>query len=191
MKGSDILQDSQIIELFFERSEKALTELSSKYEKLCKTISYNILSNEEDSSECINDSYLAVWNTIPPKRPENLKNYLCRIVRNNALKRYNANMAIKRNSSFDISLNELEECLPDVSSVEESLSLTELALLIDKFLEKQKTENRIVFVRRYFYGDSISDIALRMDTSENNISVKLNRLRKALKNHLAKEGVEI
>ena len=105
------MQDSKIIDLFFERSEQAITELSIKYEKLCKQISINILGNEEDALECINDSYLGVWNTIPPTKPDNLKYYLCRIVRNNALKKYHSNTAIKRNSYYDVALQELEECI--------------------------------------------------------------------------------
>lgn len=185
------MEDSQIVNLFFERSEQALTELSEKYEKICKRISVNILGNEEDAQECINDSYLGVWNTVPPERPDNLKYYLCRIVRNNAIKRYHTNTALKRNSCYDVALQELEECLPDKNSIEKALSSAEITKLIDLFLEGQKKENRIIFVRRYFYGDSIFEIAEKMKMSENNISVRLNRMRKSLKNHLEEEGIKI
>ncbi len=185
------MQDSKIIDLFFERSEQAITELSLKYEKLCRKIAVNILGNEEDSLECINDSYLGVWNTIPPTRPDNLKYYLCRIVRNNALKRFHSNTALKRNSYYDVALQELEECVPDENSIERELTSAEITRLVNSFLETQKQENRIIFTRRYFFGDSIADISLRMRMSENNISVRLNRMRKALRNHLEKEGVEI
>ena len=185
------MQDSKIIDLFFERSEQAITELSIKYEKLCRQIAVNILANEEDSLECINDSYLAVWNTVPPRRPENLKYYLCRIVRNNALKRFHSNTAVKRNSHYDVALQELEECLCDENSIDRELSSAEITRLIDSFLAMQKKENRIIFVRRYFFSDSISDISKRMGMSENNISVRLNRMRTCLRNHLEKEGVEI
>ena len=185
------MQDSKIIDLFFERSEQAITELSLKYEKLCKQISINILGNEEDALECINDSYLGVWNNIPPKRPDNLKYYFCRIVRNNALKKFHSNTALKRNSFYDIALQELEECIPDVNSIEKELTSVEITKLIDSFLATQKKENRIIFIRRYFFSDSISDISKRMGMSENNISVRLNRMRHNLRNHLEKEGVEI
>ena len=185
------MQDSKIIDLFFERSEQAITELSIKYEKLCKKISINILGNEEDALECINDSYLGVWNTIPPTKPDNLKYYLCRIVRNNALKKYHSNTAIKRNSYYDVALQELEECISNNNSIEKELASTEITRLIDSFLSMQKLENRIIFIRRYFFGDSIADIALRMGIKENNISVRLNRMRNNLRNHLDKEGVEI
>ena len=185
------MQDSKIIDLFFERSEQAITELSIKYEKLCKQISVNILGNEEDALECINDSYLGVWNTIPPTKPDNLKYYLCRIVRNNALKRYHSNTAVKRNCHYDIALQELEECICNPVSIETELSSAEITRIIDSFLSLQKQENRIIFTRRYFFGDSIADIALRMGMSENNISVRLTRLRTSLRNHLEKEGIEI
>ena len=185
------MQDSKIIDLFFERSEQAITELSLKYEKLCRQIAVNILGNEEDSLECINDSYLAVWNTVPPGRPENLKYYLCRIVRNNALKRFHSNTAVKRNSHYDVALQELEECLPDENSIDKELTSAEITRLIDSFLQGQSKENRVIFTRRYFFGDSIADIAKRVGMSENNISVRLNRMRKSLSNHLEKEGIEI
>ena len=185
------MQDSKIIDLFFERSEQAITELSIKYEKLCKQISINILGNEEDALECINDSYLGVWNTIPPTKPDNLKYYLCRIVRNNALKKYHSNTAIKRNSRYDIALQELEECISDRDCIEKELTSAEITRHINSFLSVQKQENRIIFTRRYFFADSISDIALRMGMSENNISVRLGRMRTKLRNHLEKEGIEI
>lgn len=185
------MQDSKIIDLFFERSEQAITELSLKYEKLCINIAVNILGNEEDSLECINDSYLGVWNTVPPQRPENLKYYLCRIVRNNALKRYHSNTAAKRNSHYNVALQELEECLPDCNSIDKELTSAEITRLIDSFLESQKAENQIIFTRRYFFSDSIGDIAKRVGMSESNISVRLNRMRKSLRNHLEKEGIEI
>ena len=185
------MQDSKIIDLFFERSEQAITELSLKYEKLCRKIAVNILGNEEDSRECINDSYLGVWNTVPPKRPENLKYYLCRIVRNNALKRFHSNTAAKRNSHYDVALQELEGCLPDEGSIEKEMTSAEITRLVDSFLEKQNQENRVIFTRRYFFSDSIGDIAKRVGMSESNISVRLNRMRKSLRNHLEKEGIEI
>ena len=185
------MQDSKIIDLFFERSEQAITELSIKYEKLCKKISINILGNEEDALECINDSYLGVWNTIPPTKPDNLKYYLCRIVRNNALKRFHSNTAVKRNSHYDIALQELESCLPDKNSIEKELTSAEITRLIDCFLQKQSKENRVIFTRRYFFGDGIDKIAKRVGMSENNVSVRLNRIRKSLRNHLEKEGIDI
>lgn len=186
-----MLQDSQIIDLLFERSEQAITELSDKYEKLCKKIAVNILGNEEDSLECINDSYLGVWNTVPPKKPENLKYYLLRIVRNNAIKRFHGNTAEKRNSYYDVSLHELEECLSFENSIERELDSREIAKLLNSFLSSQNKENRIIFIRRYYFSDSIAEISKRMNISENSISVRLTRIRKSLRKHLEKEGIEI
>ncbi len=185
------MEDSKITDLFFERSEQALTELSHKYEKLCSKIAMNILGNEEDALECINDSYLAVWNTIPPQRPDSLKYYLLRIVRNTSVKRYHANTAKKRNSFYDVALQELEECLPDESSIEGKLLSDEISNLLNSFLESQSKTNRIIFVRRYYFSDSIAEISQKVNLTENNIYVRLNRMRNALKNHLEKEGIII
>lgn len=185
------MEDSKIVDLFFERSEQALTELSDKYEKLCKKISINILGSEEDALECINDSYLGVWNTIPPQKPDNLKFYLLRIVRNNAVKRFHSNTAKKRNSFYDVALQELEECLPSEDTIEKELLSDEITCLINCFLESQNKVNRIIFVRRYYFSDSVAEISKRVNLTENNVSVRLNRMRKSLKNHLEKEGVKI
>ncbi len=185
------MEDSKIVELFFERSEQALTELSDKYEKLCKKISINILGSEEDALECINDSYLGIWNTIPPQKPDNLKFYLLRIVRNNAVKRFHSNTAKKRNSFYDVALQELEGCLPSEDTIEKELLSDEITSLINSFLEAQSKVNRIIFVRRYYFSDSVAEISKRVNLTENNVSVKLNRMRKSLKNHLEKEGIKI
>ena len=185
------MEDSKIVELFFERSEQALTELSDKYEKLCKKISINILGSEEDALECINDSYLGMWNTIPPQKPDNLKFYLLRIVRNNAVKRFHSNTAKKRNSFYDVALQELEGCLPSEDTIEKELLSDEITSLINSFLEAQSKVNRIIFVRRYYFSDSVAEISKRVNLTENNVSVKLNRMRKSLKNHLEKEGIKI
>lgn len=184
------MEDSKIVDLFFERSEQALTELSDKYEKLCKKISINILGNEEDALECINDSYLGVWNTIPPEKPDNLKYYLLRIVRNSSLKRFHSNTAEKRNSFYDVALQELQECLPDENTIERKLLSNEISDLLNSFLESQNKVNRIIFVRRYYFNDSIAEISKRVNMTENNVSVRLNRMRKSLKNHLEKEGIK-
>ena len=186
------MDDSQIVELFFERSEQAFTELSEKYEKTCIKIAMNILGNPDDARDCVNDSYLALWNNIPPQRPDNLKYYFYRIVRNNAIKQFHYNTAKKRNSYYDVAFEELEDCIPsDNKTPETELLEKELTDLLNIFLEKQNTVDRIIFVRRYYFGDSIADISEKVKMTENNISVKLNRMRKKLKNHLQEEGYEI
>lgn len=185
------MEDSQIIDLLFERSEQAIAVLSVKYEKLCCRIAVNILKNEEDACECLNDVWFGVWNAIPPHRPDNLKTFVLRIVRNTAVKKYHANTAVKRNSFYDVALQELADCLPDSNGVEQMLAGAELEKLINAFLATQKCQDRIIFVRRYFFSDSIQAIAERMHMTQNNVSVRLNRIRNALRIFLEKEGVEI
>lgn len=182
------VDDSKIIDLFYERSEKAIIELSKKYEPLCKKIANNILNNSLDTEECVNDAYLGLWNTIPPQNPNPLIAYVCKIVRNLAIKKYHNNTAVKRNSAYDISLDELEHCLSGLATVEDEFSLKLLSEEIDSFLDKLDKENRVIFVRRYWFADSISDIADRLSMSNHNVTARLFRMREKLKNHLRKEG---
>ena len=183
------MEDSKIIELFFDRSEEAITELSEKYGKVCKSVAENILNNQLDSEECVNDAFLAVWNTIPPQKPEHLLSYVCRIVRNLAIKKYHANTAQKRNSIYDVALDEIKECFPSSALVEDEIESSDTAKAIDCFLESMDKQSRILFVRRYYYSDSIEDLAGLFRTSKHNISVRLSRIRKNLKKYLIKEGV--
>lgn len=120
------LEDSKIIDLFFARSEQAIDMLAKKYGGICTKIAGNILNNRLDVEECLNDAYLGVWNTIPPQRPNPLISYVCKIVRNRAIARYHANSALKRNSYYDVALDELSECLADISSVEDEVTASEL-----------------------------------------------------------------
>lgn len=188
MKGLD---DSEIIQLFYERSEQAITALEKKYANILFSVSYNILKNRMDAEESVNDVYLAVWNTIPPQNPNPLLTYLMRIVRNISIKRYHKNSAIKRNSYYDIALSELENSLSDIESVEEKYEVKELAETINIFLDKIDKKNRRIFVRRYYFADSIEEIAKKFSLSENNVSVRLHRLRNKLKKYLEKEGYGI
>lgn len=185
------MDDNRIIELFIERSDKAITELAKKYGALCNTVALNILGNELDAEECVNDAYLAAWNTIPPQRPEQLTSYLCRITRNLALKKYHSNTALKRNSKYDAALDEFAECIPSNLSVENETDANTTAELINKFLETLDEQSRIIFVRRYWFSDSITDLSVMFNKSEHYISVRLHRIRKSLKKYLEKEGVNI
>ena len=185
------MEDECIVDLFYARSEQAVTELSAKYGAICSRIAKNILNNALDAEECVNDAYLAAWNTIPPSRPHPLLTYVCRIVRNLSIMKYHRNTAAKRNSVYDAALEELEACIPSGASVEDELSAKELTCLIDRFLETLKREDRILFVRRYWYSDPIGEIAARMNLSENNVSVRLWRIREKLRQYLKKEGYEI
>ena len=177
--------------MFFERSEQAIMELSNQYGPACAKVAMNILNNKQDAEECVNDAYLGVWNTIPPQNPNPLVSYVCRIVRNLAIKRYHANTAAKRNSIYDVALDELENCFPSSASVESEFNAIETARTIDAFLETLDPKNRILFVRRYWYSDSVDDLARLLNTSKHNISVRLSRTREKLKKHLMKEGVTL
>lgn len=183
------MDDSKIIALFNERSQQAITILSQKYGKLCLQLAKNILKNTSDSEECVNDSYLALWNNIPPENPENLKTYLLKVVRNQSLKRYHSNTAIKRNSFYDRSLEELENVLYSENSPEKELQLKELSEEINTFLEALDSENRVFFVRRYYFGDSVKGIAALTGNSPHFVSVRLSRIREKLKEYLRKEDL--
>lgn len=186
-----MLEDGKIIELFFARAEQAIAELSAKYGTVCSRIARNILKNDLDAEECVNDTYLAAWNTIPPQKPNPLRTYIFRIVRNIAISRYHANTSAKRNSYYDAALEELENCLRASSAVEQEIAASELSRQIDCFLATLDEESQMLFVRRYWYSDSISDLAERFHTSNNNVSVRLSRIRNKLKIYLKKEGYEL
>lgn len=185
------MEDSKIVELFYERSEQAIIELSRKYDRLCKKIAKNILGNDLDAEECVNDAYLGVWNTIPPQNPNPLITYVCKIVRNTAVKKYYNNTAIKRNTSYDVSLDELENCFCELNTAEDECNLKLLSEEIDNFLNTLDRENRVIFVRRYWYADSITDIAERFSMSSHNVTTRLYRIRENLKKHLRKVGYDI
>ncbi len=182
------MDDSKIIELFFERSEQAIVELSKKYGKLCLKTANNILKNESDAEECVNDAWFGVWNSIPPQEPEYLLGYILKIVRNNALKRYNYNTAEKRNNFYDVVLDELEECIADPKSGYEEDTL---ANVINNFLSELDKNDRIMFVKRYFYAEPVAEIAHAFGKNAHYVSVRLSRIRNKLKIYLKKEDISI
>ena len=182
------MDDMSIIALFFSRSEQAISELASKYGRLCHQIATNILGSNEDAEECVNDAYLGAWNTIPPQKPNPLQAYICKIVRNIAITRFHANTAAKRNTHYDIALDELENCLFSPDTPESTLQAKELSHLLDRFLSKLDTRSRVMFVRRYWYADSITDLAKKLHMRPNNVSVQLSRIRNKLRKFLIQEG---
>ena len=186
-----MLEDTKIIELFFARTEQAIKELSVKYGRTCKRIAQNILKSESDAEECVNDTYLATWNTIPPEKPNPLRSYVFRITRNIAIAKYHSNTAGKRNSFYDVALDELEECLTSSMTVEQEVNAKELSREINRFLDGLDRESRVMFVSRYWYSDSISDIAKKYQTTNNNVSVRLSRIRNKLKKHLQEKGYDL
>ena len=181
--------DEQIVELFFERSEQAISELDNKYGKVLHNLSSNILNDRWDAEECVNDAYLGTWNAIPPHKPNPLLTFVCRIVRNVSIMRHRTNTAMKRNSSYDIAMSEIEHCIAAPETVETSLDAKALAQILERFLDTLSEENRVIFMRRYWFSDNYADIATLMGLSEKNISVRLTRIRTNLRNYLVKEGV--
>ena len=183
------MEDEKIIELFFARSEQAIKELDSKYGKVCYSISYNILNNNLDAEECMNDAYLGTWNAIPPQKPNPLLAFVCKIVRNVSIMRHRTNTAMKRNSSFEVAMSEIEHCIASPETVEDALEAKSLARIIEHFLDTLTEENRVIFMRRYWFSDSYADISTLTGLTEKNISVRLTRIRNSLRNYLVKEGV--
>ena len=182
------MDDKQIIRLFFERSEQAITELSQKYGDLCMKIARSILNDPQDAEECVNDAWLGAWNSIPPQSPDPLRAYICRIVRNHALKKYRANSALKRGSRFQVSLSELEDCIPD-NSLDEQLSAGELSAQINAFLAGLSRDDRVMFVKRYWFAETIAEIADVFGITESNASVRLSRIRWRLRKYLKSKEV--
>lgn len=185
------MEENQIIQLFNERSEKAITELSNKYGFLCKSIAENILKNKQDSEECVNDAFLGVWNSIPPQNPSSLKAYVLKIVRNQAIKKYHFNTAFKRNSQYDVALDELYECFSCFNNVESELDSLELTRLINSFLKTLSKNDRIMFIKRYWFAMSVTEIAEDSNVNNHYVSVKLSRIRESLKKYLEKEGFDL
>ena len=184
-----MIEDGKIIELFFRRSEQAIRELDEKYGKVCRKLSHNIVNNRQDAEECVNDAYLGAWNAIPPAKPSPLLTYICKIVRNISLKTYWRKEASKRRSTYTIAMEEIEACIADPNTVEIEIEVRELARIIESFLDTLTTENRVIFMRRYWFSDSCKDIAEFVGLSEKNISVRLTRTRKKMKDYLAEREV--
>lgn len=182
------MEDQLIIEMFFSRSEEAINSVSGQYGHLCMSIARHILGSPEDAEECVNDAYLALWNSIPPTRPDSLPAYLCRIVRNISLMKYRKNTAEKRNSYYDASLDELAECLVGADDVQSTLEVRELTEAINSFLDKQKKLDRVLFVKKYWFCLETSEIADELGLSTNYVNVHLHRTRRRLQQHLEKGG---
>ena len=186
----DNIDDLRIIELYFERDEQAIKETDAKYGKLCRSIAYNILNNHEDAEECVNDTYVGVWNAIPPTRPNNLIAFVCKITRNLSLKRLEFVKRKKRSADVLLSLDELASVLPD-GRYAPDVNDEDVGKLISKFLRTQKEEVRNVFIRKYYFFDSIGEIAERFGFTESKVKNMLFYTRNKLRDYLIKEGVEI
>ena len=184
------MNDLEIIELYFERNEKAIKETDTKSGRLCRRIAKNILQDEQDTEECVNEAYLGVWNAIPPTRPNNFTSFVCKITRNLSLKRLEARTRQKRSATAIVSLDELAGILPD-EKIATGVSDGDIAKAISDFLRKENEDVRNVFMRKYYFFDSIGDIAQRFGFTESKVKSMLFHTRNKLRDYLIKEGVEL
>lgn len=185
------MEDKRIIELLFARSETAITALSQKYGRICMGVASNILWSPEDAEECVNDAYLAVWDTIPPEKPNPLLSFVLRIVRNISINRVKYHSAQKRAGNYQECFEELMECVSGSSTPEEVYDARELSGYIEEFLDGLSKTNRLLFVRRYWYQDSFDDLSHITGLRPVAIRTRLFRLRERLKEFLLKRGVII
>ena len=183
------LPDEDIVNLYFDRSEEAIAACQVKYGKSCHTVAYNILHSDEDAEECVNDTWLRAWNSIPPERPTRLGAWLSTVTRRLALTRYEKKTAAKRNGGMEASLEELSECVTAGSlTIADEVALSEA---INGFLASLPTRTRMIFMRKYWYMDSIADIAKALGMGESAVKVTLHRTREKFRKHLAKEGITV
>lgn len=182
------MEDRKIVSMLWSRLEAALDALAAKYGRRLHATAMNILENAQDAEESVNDTYLALWNAIPPDKPEPLSPYVFRVGKNTALKHLRRLTAQKRDSRYDLSLEELSECIPS-NAVEETLDARALGQAIDRFLDTVSSDNRALFIRRYWFGDAVRDIAADLLLTEQAASVRLHRLRNQLRDYLYKEGI--
>ena len=184
------MDDSKIIELFYERSEQAIIELSNKYGAICNKVADNILNNRLDSEECVNDTYMSAWNSMPEERPNLLAPFLAAITRNHALDLYRKNHSLKRGAGETaLALDELLD-MAGAENTEASVDEALLSQHINTFLSGLEKQSRMIFVRRYFYVDSLVQIADAYSMSESAVKSQLFRIRQKLKEYLDKEGYE-
>lgn len=185
------MDDNRIIELYWERKEEAIKETSLKYGGLCTHVAKNILLNREDSEECVSDTYFAVWNAIPNERPNKFSAFISRITRNLALKKYEYISAAKRNPAAVMSFEELGDCVSGTENVESEIESVHIESTIDKFLWRQGEEKRNVFIRRYWYFDSIETICHSTGFTASKVKSMLYEMRQKLRAYLESEGIEL
>ena len=185
------MQDQQILGLFLERSEQAIEMVSKAYGDLCRHIAGNILQSAADTEECVNDAYLALWNTIPPEKPTSLRAYLTRLVRNIAYDRLDYRTAAKRDSRLQVCLQELEDCLTHSADGEAMLDAMVIRDTINAFLHTLPKNDRYIFLRRYYFLDTCRKISSLTGMTESAVSTRLGRLRQKLKERLIKEGIAL
>lgn len=182
------MEDSEIVALFWRRDESAVSETEEKYGALCRSVAGRILGSAEDAEECVNDALHQAWTAIPPQRPDRLGSWLGRVTRNLALNTWKRDRAQKRQGGMTALLDELAECVPGPVTVEKELEDKELAAVIDCWLRGRSKEDRTLFLRRYWYGVELQELAEERGISPNRLAQKMHRLRRSLKQTLEKEG---
>ena len=185
------MEDSQIIDLYFQRNEAAIEETATKYGVFCHGIALNILSINADADECVNDTYLRAWNAIPPQKPDKLGAWLGKIVRNVAYDLWKKNHRQKRYAGMDQLLNELEDCIPSPLTVECAIEEQELTEIINAWLASLSKTDRILFLRRYWNGETVAKLAQESGTSAANMAKQMYRLRQDLRTRLETEGYSL
>ena len=185
------MEDAAIIGLYWARDERAISESDGAYGAQCRRLSQNILNSREDAEECVNDTWQRSWDTIPPQRPNSLRAYFLRITRNLSLDRWRKRTAEKRGGGIELLLGELEDCLPAAPSAEEFSEAGETARIIDRWLQALSPADRKAFLRRYWYGQRVDEIAAQAGCSPNSMTKRLGRLRAGLRLTLEQEGIVI
>ena len=183
--------DETIVELYWKRDPQAISETEKTYGVLCRSVSYHILQSHEDAEECTNDTWYKAWDTMPPQRPSSLRAYLCRIVRNLSIDRWRRRSSQKRGGGIEVLLDELEDCLPPSPSAEAEAEQRELTAVIERWMEEQTAEKRVLFLKRYWFGMGVEELARWNGCTPQQISQKLLRLRRSLRKRLEQEGVTI
>lgn len=185
------MEDSAIVELFWARDAQAIAEAQEKYGSWCQGMARNLLGSAQDAEECVSDALHRLWDTIPPQRPHSLRAYMTKIVRNLSIDRWRERQAQRRGAGLTELAVELEDCLPPVPSAEEAAEGRETAACVDRWLASLSREDRVLFLRRYWYGDTVAELAQRRGVPANRLAQKLSRLRGGLRRALEKEGIEL
>ena len=186
------MEDRDIVQLYWDRNKEAIDKTSDKYGRYCTRIAMSILNNREDAEECVNDTYLKAWNSIPPNKPVMLSTFLGKIVRNLSFNKYKQIHSQKRGGyEITVILDELSEIVSGNESVDDNIIQNELTATIKRFILTLTKEKRYMFVRRYWYSDSIAVIANNCGKTANHVSVELNRIRKKLRKHLTEKGYDL
>ncbi len=186
------MEDSRIVQLFWDRDQEAVSAAEEKYGPYCSAVASNILESEQDAEECVNDTWLRAWNAMPPQRPGILSAFFGKLTRNLSLDRWRRLKAAKRGGSqVEVALHELEDCLPDHHRPDEELEAGETAAIISAFLRRYPEEDRALFVRRYFHLEPLDSLARRFGLSAGQVKSKLHRMRQKLRAELEREGVAV